>query len=103
MPVTDQGPDGVTGTSDDQTITVYSLNKNPDGTLVTTSPKTVNDDRLATHYNGVELTVNKRYSNGWTVLGGYTYSHQHVDLTSLSNPNAAFVNASGEGGGAGTT
>jgi hypothetical protein len=99
VPVRDQGPDGKTDTTDDQTIMVYSLNRRLDGTLETTATKTVNDDRLATHYNGVELTVNKRYSNGWTVLGGYTYSHTHVDLTSLANPNAAYVNASGEGGG----
>jgi len=32
-------------------------------------------------------------------LAGYTYSRTRVDLTSLSNPNNAFVNSAGESGG----
>ena len=83
------------GTSDDRPITVY--NQNQTGTV--TSPRTFNDDRLAQRYNGLDLVVTKRYSHGWTVLGGYTYSHTKVDITNLSNPNTAFVFASGEAGG----
>jgi hypothetical protein len=59
----------------------------------------VNDDRLATRFNGLEITGTKRYSHGSTVLAGYTYSFTRVDLTSLSNPNNAYVNANGESGG----
>ena len=33
------------------------------------------------------------------MLAGYTYSQTSVDLTSLANPNNAFVNADGESGG----
>jgi len=86
-------PNGVRS-NDDQRIEVYSLNAGQ-----TVSTRTVNDDRLATKYNGFEVTAEKRYSKGSTVLGGYTYSHTTVERTSLANPNAAFVNADGESGG----
>jgi hypothetical protein len=91
----DPGRDGVSGTADDGDITVY--NQNSTGTV--TSPRNVNDDRLATRYDGVDFVATKRYSRGWTLLAGYTYSRTRVDLTSLANPNAAYVNASGESGG----
>jgi hypothetical protein len=96
-PVTlnDPGRDGVTGTSDDQPITVYSQNST--GTV--NSPRTVNDDRLANRYDGLDITTTKRFANRWTLLAGYTYSRTRVDLTSLANPNAAYVNAAGESGG----
>jgi hypothetical protein len=80
--------------ADNKDLTVYSL-----PTTSVTNPVTVNDDRLAVHYDGLEATLEKRFSHGWTVLGGYTYSRTHVELTSLSNPNNAFVNATGESGG----
>jgi hypothetical protein len=95
MTVTDPGRDGVAGTGDEQTLTVY--NQNSTGNV--TSPRNINDDRLATRYDGLDVVVTKRYSRGWTVLAGYTYSRTRRDLDSLSNPNVAFVNAAGESGG----
>jgi len=92
--VNDIGRDGLSGTSDDVPIQVYNQNSG-----VTLASKTVNDDRLATEYNGIEITGTKRYSKGSTVLAGYTYSHTTVDATSLANPNAAYINADGESGG----
>ena len=80
--LTDPGRDGVLGTGDEQPITVYNQNSRHRDT-----PKTINDDRLAPRYNGLDLIVTKRYDDGWTVLAGYTYSHTKVDLTSLANPN----------------
>jgi Carboxypeptidase regulatory-like domain/TonB-dependent Receptor Plug Domain len=93
--VTDPGRDGTLGTGDDAPLTVYNQNS----TGAVSSPVTINDDRLAARYDGLDVVVSKRYSRGWTVLGGYTYSHTKVDLTSLANPNAAYVNAAGESGG----
>jgi hypothetical protein len=92
LTLTDPGRDGVLGTGDDLPINIY--NQNQTGTV--TSPVTLNDERLAQRYNGLDLVVNRRYSNGWTLLGGYTYSHTRLDLTSLASPNAAFVHAAGE-------
>lgn len=93
--VVEQGRDGLFGTSDDQTLTVYSLN--PGYTLVTDIP--INDDRLGVHYNGAEIVATKRYGRGTTLLGGYTYSNERVERTSLSSPNNALVNADGVSGG----
>ncbi len=93
--VTEPGRDGLSGTADDKTLTVYQLN---DPTYAqSTAPK--NDDRLGTTYNGIEITATKRYSNGWTLLGGYTYSHERNQVESLADVNDARVNASGESGG----
>jgi hypothetical protein len=90
----DPGRDGTSNTGDDQDILVYNQNAG-----VTTSTKTVNDNRLANRYNGVDIIATRRFEKGWTLLAGYTYSQQRVDLVSLSNPNNAFVNAGGVSGG----
>ena len=92
--VQDPGRDGVSGTADDQPLTVF--NQNPG---VTTTTRTINDDRLANRYNGVDIITTRRFESGWTFLAGYTYSQTKVDLTSLANPNNAFVNAGGISGG----
>ena len=92
--VTDPGRDGLAGTGDDAPLQVYNQNAG-----VVSSTRTVNDDRLAATYNGIDVVANKRFSKGWTALVSYTYSRTTVDLTSLANPNNAFVNAEGESGG----
>ena len=90
----DPGRDGVLRTADDKDITVY----NPIAGLTSTT-KTINDDRLATRYNGLDIIATKRFEDGWTLLAGYTYSQTKVELTSLSSPNNALVNAGGISGG----
>jgi carboxypeptidase family protein/TonB-dependent receptor-like protein len=90
----DPGRDGVAGTGDDQQISAYSLNPG-----VTTSTRTINDDRVNGRYDGLDIVATKRLSRGWALLAGYTYSRQRQDVLSLSNPNNAFVNATGESGG----
>jgi hypothetical protein len=92
--LTDPGRDGVLGTGDDRPLELFNQNAG-----VTTSTRTINDDRLATRYNGLDVIVTRRYENGWTLLGGYTYSQTKVDLLSLANPNVAFINAGGVSGG----
>src|SRR5205814_777625 len=92
--VKDPGRDGVADTGDEAFLQVYNQHAG-----VVTSTRTINDDRLSAHYNGIDLVANKRFSKRWTMLAGYTYSRTHVQLTSLSNPNNAYVNAEGESGG----
>jgi hypothetical protein len=92
--VREPGRDGLPNTPDDQILTVY--NQNPGVTLVSNQ---VNDDRVGVTYHGIELIGNKRYANGLTFLAGYTYSHETQELSTLSNPNAAYVNAEGTSGG----
>jgi hypothetical protein len=93
--VTEPGRDGISGNSDDQTLTVYSLN--PGATLV--GEFDVNDDRLGVKYHGLEIVATKRYSGGTTILAGYTYSRETQDLESLESPNDVRVNADGISGG----
>jgi hypothetical protein len=93
--VTEQGRDGIAGTSDDQTLTVFSLN--PGFTLL--DELALNDDRLGVKYNGVEIVGTKRYSGGTTILAGYTYSRETQEIVSLESPNAVRVNADGISGG----
>jgi Carboxypeptidase regulatory-like domain/TonB-dependent Receptor Plug Domain len=89
----DPGRDGLNNTGDDKDIVIYNLNAG-----VTPTTKQINDKRLANRYDGLDVIVTKRYEDGWTLLAGYTYSHQEVDLTSLANPNT-LTNASGVSGG----
>jgi hypothetical protein len=91
--VRDIGRDGLSNTGDDRDLTVYSLNQG-----AVTSTRTINDDRLGTHYNGLDIVMTRR-SGRWNMLAGYTYSRTTQEFVSLSNPNNAFVNANGEAGG----
>ena len=93
VPVVDPGVDGVANTADDATVTAFNLVSG-----VTQNGRTINDDRLATRYDGLELTVEKRYDRGFALVAGYTYARTRVDLTSLASPNS-LINAEGESGG----
>jgi hypothetical protein len=90
----DIGPDGLSGTADDGLITVYNMNL----PVLTSVLQQKNDDRVAQRYKGLELTAVKRYSKGWTLVGGYTWSRTDVDAVSVTNPNNALVNARGKAG-----
>jgi hypothetical protein len=89
----DPGRDGVTGTADDAPITVFNM-RTP---TIPSVQILGNDDRLAQRYKGLELTATKRYSDGWTLVAGYTWSRTEVDATSVTSPNS-FVNARGRAG-----
>jgi hypothetical protein len=93
VPVVDPGVDGVPSTADDATVTAFNLVAG-----VTQNGRTINDNRLATRYDGLELTVEKRYDRGFAMVGGYTYARTRVDLLSLASPNS-LINAEGESGG----
>jgi len=83
-----------TDTGDERSIQAYSLNPGS-----TTTTVTVNDDRLAVHYNGIEVSLTKRFSKNWLALVGYDYGKTRQDLISLGNPNNVNVNAGGISGG----
>ncbi len=68
--ITDPGPDGVLGTSDDGgQFTVF--NQDP-ATLGHDQFLLTNPDGLVADYRGVELQVNKRFSDKWQALVGLT-------------------------------
>jgi hypothetical protein len=84
----DAGPDGIAGTADDSTYQFYDRTSAANQVLVTNDPTGVQT------YKGIELTVNKRFSNRWQALAGYTYAHTSwVDFSvpnqTTPNPNFA--------------
>jgi hypothetical protein len=91
--VIDPGENGITGDGDDAPVSAYSLQPG-----VTTNQRTVNDNRLAQRYDGVEGTVEKRFSRGAALVGGYTYGRTRADVLSLASPNS-LIFAGGESGG----
>ena len=87
----DPGHDGISGTADDTTLTVYS-EKLP---VIPSFTGPANDDRGSQHYNGVEFTASKSYRNRWTLLGGYTFSRTILNgTTTITSPNS-FINING--------
>jgi hypothetical protein len=49
-------------------ITVYNL----DASLVTVNDRVIDNTEDGTNYNGLEVTVTKKMSNRWQMLGGFT-------------------------------
>lgn len=67
---TEPGWDGVFGTSDDQQITVYGEKKGAPPSLIWYQ----NIPEAKRTYNGVDIVLQKRMSNGWQFLGSVTLS-----------------------------
>lgn len=87
----DIGRDGLAGTADDATITVFDQNPATRGQnlLVFT-----NDDRLNSDYKGLEITATKRFSRRWQMVAGYTVGKGEVTALNVQNPNN-LINAKG--------
>jgi hypothetical protein len=91
----DPGPDGNAGTGDDQRITVFNL-----------LPQFAGENRrfvtnpagFETSFKGVEVTLQKRFSNGWQGLLGYSLSK---DDLSRAGTSAGLGGGEEEGAGAG--
>lgn len=85
--IQDPGPDGVLGTTDDGgQFTAYNLAKAKVGlaqNYITQRPG------YMTSFNGVELTINKRYSDKWQFMGSVTYGNSKVTLPleAVNDPN----------------
>ncbi|MFN2447135.1 MAG: carboxypeptidase regulatory-like domain-containing protein [Vicinamibacterales bacterium] len=87
---TDIGPDGISGTGDDQIIPLRAIptaQLGPATTIVMTVP-------ALGRYHSVDLSGQKRLSNRWSAGGGfgYTWSEEHEndyrnnDVSSANNP-----------------
>lgn len=91
----DPGPDNLINTGDDRPITLYNVLAQYRGqnvSLHTNFPGT-------TRYKGLELTVTKRMSNRWQLMGSYVWSRLDGDLVvDPNNPNMTIpTNAKGRG------
>ena len=90
--VTDPGPDGVINGSGDRTFTYF----NELTPLLPSFTGPANDDRADQKYHGLEVTATKRYSNRWTLLGGYTFSRTTLNgTTTITSPNS-LININGK-------
>jgi hypothetical protein len=74
--VTEPGPDAALGTADDGSLTVYGLRAD----APFTQRFRTNVDFIERKYQGVEVTANKRMSNGWQLSGSVTYSKTYGNL-----------------------
>jgi len=93
--LTDPGPDNLANTGDDRPITLYDVLPQFRGqnvTFHTNFPGT----QL---YKGLELSLSKRLSNRWQLMGSYVWSRLDGDLVvDPNNPNQTIAsNARGRG------
>jgi len=90
--VKDPGPDGTLGTGDDGgTITIYNLASAKVGV---SQPYVTERPGYKTSFRGVELTLNKRYSNRWQFMGSVTLGKTNVKLPieAVDDPNNRVFN-----------
>ena len=85
----DPGVDGVAGTADDSTYGYYARLSAANRTIIT------NDPKMLQTYKGVEITLNKRFSDRWQMLAGYTLSKNRIDDISLDTSPNFLINANG--------
>ena len=87
--VVDKGPDNITGTSDDQTLTFYGIPKSQLANYPTTQyvTNTPNDGT----YKTIEASLNKRLSHNYSLNGGFGYTWSNAYPLSYPNtPNGPF-------------
>ncbi len=85
----DPGIDGVVGTADDGTYGYYARLLAANRSLIT------NDPNVTQSYKGLEITLNKRLSNRWQMLAGYTLSKSRLDNVSVDTSPNFLINANG--------
>jgi hypothetical protein len=78
----DPGLDGVVGTADDKAYGFYARTSALNRTVIT------NDTNFLQTYKGLEITLNKRLSNRWQMLAGYTLAKTEINnITVATSPN----------------
>ena len=92
---TDAGPDNLLNTSDDRPITLYNVLSQYLGQNISFHTNFPGTQR----YKGLELSITKRMSNRWQLMGSYVWSRLDGDLVvDPNNPNQAIAsNAKGRG------
>jgi hypothetical protein len=93
----DPGPDNIVNTADDRQMTFYDVSTaylGKDAFLHTNFPG-------AQRYKGLELTLSRRMSNRWQLMGSYVWSRLDGDhILDFTNPNNLLpAVASGRGPG----
>ncbi len=91
----DPGPDNLVNTADDRPLTLYNVQSQFRGQNVSFHTNFPGTQR----YKGLELTLSKRMSNRWQLMGSYVWSRLDGDLVvDPNNPNQTIpTNATGRG------
>jgi hypothetical protein len=92
---TDLGRDGKAGTADDGTVYVWSVpSSNPNRTVVNKLFTNYDMDKHegSAAYTAYEMTFNKNFSQGWSLLAGFTVDLAHVNNAFPLNPNQDYYN-----------
>jgi hypothetical protein len=76
MDYDDPGEDGVAGTADDRTITVYNCLNSADR-----SWQIMNAPEAYRKYDGLIIVANKRLSNNWLMMGSLTFARAKGNIT----------------------
>jgi hypothetical protein len=80
----DRGADGITGSADDGTFTVYNNIDPSRASLLLTNPP----DAFR-HYQALQVTTTKRFSRGWQMQASYTWSRTYGNAHNTMFSNAA--------------
>jgi len=86
----DPGPDGLTGTADDPgtTLTYYDYGPEYRGAQFAGIEVANVDPRYNSNYKTLELSMTKRLSRKWQLMGSYSITKNHNPFPgSVSNPN----------------
>jgi hypothetical protein len=85
----DPGLDGVAGTADDLAYQFFQRTSAANRVVIT------NDPTALQYYRGFELSVTKRISKRWQMLGGYTHSRNRINHVSVDTSPNFLINANG--------
>lgn len=85
----DPGLDGFVGTADDGTYGFYQRLSAANRTLIT------NDPNVLQSYNGLEVTLTKRFTDRWQMLAGYTRSKNQIEDVSIDVSPNFLINMNG--------
>jgi len=80
VPAIDPGRDGVAGTGDDQTLSVFNRRAAFSDQLTETNPEGFDGD-----FKGLEIVLQKRFAERWQFLGSYAVSSATLERTAITN------------------
>jgi hypothetical protein len=87
----DPGPDGLTGTSDDQTVQLFGMPAGTGSNRVFGNPKKYGLPGFEANYHTVEFAVNRRLKDKWMLLTSF----EHTWSNSFVSPSQSTTSALG--------
>src|SRR5262249_45630425 len=85
----DPGPDGFVGTADDSSFGFFQRISAANRVVIT------NDRDVKQRYQGLELTLTKRFTDRWSMLAGYTRSSNRIEGVAVDVSPNFLINMAG--------